>query len=654
MKDEGLLPSGSFKARGAAVGVSRAAELGVERFAMPTNGNAGAAWALYGARAGLTATVVMPVDAPEITRRECAASGADLHLVDGLISDAGRIVSELVAASGDRVFDASTLKEPYRIEGKKTMGLEIVEQLGWTPPDVILYPTGGGVGLIGIRKALTELRELGWISGPFPRLVAVQAEGCAPVVEAFERGERVTRPWEKASTVAFGINVPKPLGDFLILDALAETSGTAVAVTDAELLAELAEVTALEGAFVCPEGAAAFAAARKLRASGWLGEDERVVVLNTGAGLKYPEARVDDRVRRRPTALLHVPHQQGGVVARPEPVVLVHGGHRGQRAGRAGDGPHRCRIADGGRGGADPLDVHRHLTGRSRSGQHVAGAPLQFVADVAVRGAQLKRHLGTPGHDVGRGARTQDPDVHPGVGGREAGQRVQRHRRLRRGEQGVASLLRGGGRMRLAPGEDRPQLRVGEEAVRAGGDLADRQAQPQMQRVQPVDAREDSRVQHRAGASPALLGGWNSSRTRPAIRPDESRRASSRPTAIWPSWPQACIAPGASEANPSRAGACSGADDSVSGSASMSTRSATVGPGASPSMSATTAVCPSRTGARSSSPAPQARARAAAASSSSRPGRPGRGRGRSRRARSARAARAAAAPPRWRPTSTAR
>jgi threonine synthase len=289
MKDEAMLPTGTFKARGAAVGVSRARELGVKGIAMPTNGNAGAAWALYGARAGLTATVVMPVDAPEITRRECAASGADLHLVDGLISDAGRIVGELVAASGGRVFDASTLKEPYRIEGKKTMGLEIVEQLGWTQPDVILYPTGGGVGLIGIHKALTELRELGWISGPFPRLVAVQAEGCAPVVEAFERGERVTRPWEKASTVAFGINVPKPLGDFLILDALEETSGTAVAVTDAELLAELGEVTALEGAFVCPEGAAAFAAARRLRASGWLGRDERVVVLNTGAGLKYPE-----------------------------------------------------------------------------------------------------------------------------------------------------------------------------------------------------------------------------------------------------------------------------------------------------------------------------------------------------------------------------
>ncbi|MFI7615795.1 threonine synthase [Nonomuraea terrae] len=289
MKDEGLIPTGSFKARGAAVGVSRAAELGVERLAMPTNGNAGAAWALYGARAGLAATVVMPVDAPEITRRECVASGTDLYLVDGLISDAGRIVGELVAASGGRVFDASTLKEPYRIEGKKTMGIEIAEQLGWRTPDVILYPTGGGVGLIGIHKALAELRELGWLSGPPPRLVAVQAEGCAPIVRAFEQGERESSYWEGANTVAFGINVPKPLGDFLILEALAETSGTAVTVTDEELLAELRQVAALEGTYVCPEGAAAFAAARKLRETGWIAENEEVVVLNTGAGVKYPQ-----------------------------------------------------------------------------------------------------------------------------------------------------------------------------------------------------------------------------------------------------------------------------------------------------------------------------------------------------------------------------
>jgi threonine synthase len=303
MKDDGLLPTGSFKARGAAVGVSRAAELGVERLAMPSNGNAGAAWSAYAARAGLAATVVMPLDAPEITRRECLAAGADLRLVDGLIGDAGRVVGELVAGADGQVFDASTLKEPYRVEGKKTMGFEIAEQLGWRLPDAIVYPTGGGVGLLGIHKAFEELRELGWTTGGPPRLVAVQAAGCAPVVRAFERGERDTTPWQDAHTVAFGINVPKPLGDFLILDALAETSGTAISVDDDELLADLREVAALEGAFVCPEGAAAFTAARKLRASGWLDADDQVVVLNTGAGLKYPESvRVDAALRRRDTA----------------------------------------------------------------------------------------------------------------------------------------------------------------------------------------------------------------------------------------------------------------------------------------------------------------------------------------------------------------
>jgi threonine synthase len=289
MKDEGLIPTGSFKARGAAVGVSRAAELGILRLGLPSNGNAGAAWALYAARAGLAATVVMPLDAPEITRRECVAAAADLRLVDGLIGDAGRIVGELVAGADGQVFDASTLKEPYRVEGKKTMGFEIVEQLGWRVPDVIIYPTGGGVGLIGIHKAMEELRELGWIAAETPRLVAVQADGCAPIVRAFERGEPESAPWGHAHTVAFGINVPKPLGDFLILQALAETSGTAVSVSDDELLADLREVASLEGAFVCPEGAAAFTAARKLRASGWLDADDQVVVLNTGAGLKYPQ-----------------------------------------------------------------------------------------------------------------------------------------------------------------------------------------------------------------------------------------------------------------------------------------------------------------------------------------------------------------------------
>jgi threonine synthase len=291
MKDEGLIPTGSFKARGAAVGVSRAAELGVERLAMPSNGNAGAAWAVYAARAGLAATIVMPANAPEITHRECVAAGADVYLVDGLISDAGRMVGELVSAADHDaadVYDASTLKEPYRVEGKKTMGIEIVEQLGWRLPDVIIYPTGGGVGLIGIHKALLELLELGWISGPLPRLVAVQAEGCAPIVWAFQRGEPVNTPWPDAHTIAFGINVPKPLGDFLILEALTATSGTAISVGDHELLADLRQVAAVEGAFICPEGAAAITAARKLRGAGWLSPDDQVVVLNTGSGLKYP------------------------------------------------------------------------------------------------------------------------------------------------------------------------------------------------------------------------------------------------------------------------------------------------------------------------------------------------------------------------------
>ncbi|MEU7930742.1 threonine synthase [Micromonospora echinofusca] len=289
VKDEGLTPTGSFKARGAAVGVSRARELGVRRIAMPTNGNAGAAWATYSARAGLGATIVMPLDAPTICRRECVAAGADLRLVDGLISDAGRLVAGLVADSGGAIFDAGTLREPYRLEGKKTMGYEIVEQLGWQVPDVIIYPTGGGVGLIGIQKALHELRELGWISDRLPRLVAVQSTGCAPIVRAFAAGEQRARPWADAHTVAFGITVPAPLGDELILDALRASAGTAIAVDDAEILADLRDFAAREGLLLCPEGAACLTAARHLRAGGWIRAGERVVVLNTGAGVKYPE-----------------------------------------------------------------------------------------------------------------------------------------------------------------------------------------------------------------------------------------------------------------------------------------------------------------------------------------------------------------------------
>jgi threonine synthase len=295
IKDEGLIPTGSFKARGAAVGVSRAAELGIGHVAMPTNGNAGAAWATYAARAGMRATVAMPIDAPVITRRECVAAGADVYLVDGLIGDAGKMIGAFVAASGGSVFDASTLKEPYRLEGKKTMGYEIAEQLDWQLPDVIVYPTGGGVGLIGIHKAIEEMRALGWVTGSTPRLVAAQAMGCAPIVRAFEAGARRAEPWVDARTVAFGITVPAPIGDELILTALASSDGTAVAVSDDEILAELRSYAELEGLLLCPEGATCLAALRHLRDDGWLSGAERVVFINTGAGVKYPDTvRVDD------------------------------------------------------------------------------------------------------------------------------------------------------------------------------------------------------------------------------------------------------------------------------------------------------------------------------------------------------------------------
>jgi threonine synthase len=288
MKDEASLPTGSFKARGAAAGVSRAKELGIAGIAMPTNGNAGAAWAAYAARAGLDAYIVMPKGAPEITRRECVVAGARLELIDGLISDAGKVVAGAVAA-GDW-FDASTLKEPYRIEGKKTLGLEIAEQLGWRVPDAIIYPTGGGVGIIGIYKALLELQAIGWIeAGRLPRLIAVQATGCAPIVRAFDARATASEPWVDAHTIAFGITVPKALGDFLVLEAVYETGGCALAVDDDALVAGVHDLAAAEGAFICPEGGATVAAARQLRARGWLDADDEVVLLNTGAGIKYPD-----------------------------------------------------------------------------------------------------------------------------------------------------------------------------------------------------------------------------------------------------------------------------------------------------------------------------------------------------------------------------
>ena len=297
LKDEGLNPTGTFKARGAAMGVSRAKELDIRTIAMPTAGNAGGAWAAYCARAGLDIHVVMPADAERAAMQEVYITGQRLYLVDGLISDAGRIVGRAVQEHG--WFDASTLKEPYRIEGKKTMGFEIAEQLGWQVPDVLLYPCGGGVGLIGIWKAFDELEAIGWIGPKRPRLVAVQAAGCAPIVKAFEEGATESRFWEGAETIAGGLRVPKALGDFLVLRAIRETDGSAVAVPDEGSLAAMRLLAEREGMWICPEGAACVAALRTLQTRGWVRPDETVLILNTGLGLKYP-----DTVEPEPAARL--------------------------------------------------------------------------------------------------------------------------------------------------------------------------------------------------------------------------------------------------------------------------------------------------------------------------------------------------------------
>ncbi|HLQ73400.1 MAG TPA: threonine synthase [Bacillota bacterium] len=286
IKDEGIIPTGTFKARGAAVGMSKAKELGIKQMAMPTNGNAGSAWSAYATRANIKQTVVMPNDSPEITKKECQLFNADVHIVDGLINDAGKIVKDHINDTGK--YDVSTLKEPYRIEGKKTMGLEIAEQLDWTMPDVILYPTGGGVGLIGIYKALKELKEIGWVTGKLPRLVAVQSTNCAPIVKAWENGDTHSTIWKNSETIAFGINVPKALGDFLVLEAIEKTNGCAIAISDEDLLEEQQKVAAEEGLFICPEGAAVFSAARQLKQQQWIHADDVVICLNTGAGIKYP------------------------------------------------------------------------------------------------------------------------------------------------------------------------------------------------------------------------------------------------------------------------------------------------------------------------------------------------------------------------------
>ncbi|MDA1327109.1 MAG: threonine synthase [Proteobacteria bacterium] len=286
VKDEGRLPTGSFKARGLALAVSMAKELGITRMAMPTNGNAGAALAAYGSRAGIESYVFCPDDTPDVNVREIALQGAHTFLVNGLINDCGRIVGEGKEAMG--WFDCSTLKEPYRIEGKKTMGIELAEQLGWTVPDVILYPTGGGTGLIGMWKAFDELEAIGFIGSRRPRMVAVQATGCAPIVRAWENGQDHAELWQNATTMAAGIRVPVAVGDFLILRAIRESGGFAIAVSDEDIQAALVGFAREEGLLLCPEGAATYAAFLAALSSGQISKHESCVLFNCATGLKYP------------------------------------------------------------------------------------------------------------------------------------------------------------------------------------------------------------------------------------------------------------------------------------------------------------------------------------------------------------------------------
>lgn len=285
VKDESGNPTGSFKARGLAVAVSKAVELGVRDFVVPTAGNAGGALAAYAARASVAAHVYMPRDAPAANQAEVSAHGARLELVDGLISDAGRLAAK--AAAQARLFDVSTFKEPYRLEGKKTMGLEMVEHYGGELPDVIVYPTGGGTGLVGMWKAFDEMAAMGWIGAQRPKLVSVQAEGCAPVVRAIEDGSDRTEPWPDAQTSAAGLRVPSPFADRLILRAIRESGGTALAVTEAEISEARDELAAREGLLAAPEGAAAWAGLKRLAALGWVQAADRIVFFNTGSGLKY-------------------------------------------------------------------------------------------------------------------------------------------------------------------------------------------------------------------------------------------------------------------------------------------------------------------------------------------------------------------------------
>jgi len=285
IKDEGQNPTGSFKDRGLSLAISRAKELGVKKAAIPSAGNAGGSFAAYAARAGIEAHVFMPRDTPMANQIEVAQYGAKLTLVDGLINDCGRIVADKKTTEG--WFDVSTLKEPYRVEGKKTMGYEIAEQLNWHFPDVIIYPTGGGTGLIGMWKAFDELEQLGWIGGERPRMVSVQASGCAPIVKAFNENKPSAEPWQDAQTLASGLRVPQAVGDFLMLQTIRASRGTALSVSDAEMLAEIKLIGKAEGIFFCPEGAACVVALRRLVENRWIKPDDEVVIFNTASGLKY-------------------------------------------------------------------------------------------------------------------------------------------------------------------------------------------------------------------------------------------------------------------------------------------------------------------------------------------------------------------------------
>jgi threonine synthase len=292
IKDESQNPTQSFKARGMATAVSMAKELGAKKLAVPSAGNAAGALAAYAARAGLEAFIFMPRDTPQANVVECEQTGARVTLMDGLITDCGAEVGRRKEAEG--WFDVSTLKEPYRVEGKKTLGYELAEQLEWRLPDVIVYPTGGGTGLIGMWKAFDEMERMGWIGSKRPRMVTVQAAGCAPIVRAFEDGDRFADEFPNAATAASGLRVPKAIGDFLILDALRASGGTAVAVTDAELIAATREIGALEGVFCAPEGAACLPALRQLIETGEVNKDDVVVLFNTGSGVKYMESFAAD------------------------------------------------------------------------------------------------------------------------------------------------------------------------------------------------------------------------------------------------------------------------------------------------------------------------------------------------------------------------